>query len=111
MENEAQIVFPSPCNQCDSIVSENYVYCTNCGFPQNGSVKDLAFYEKQIRVNKDIEKEAKRKISNARNTLYIMAAISFVFGLISFRSYQGEALLLVNFIQGDYLFGFSLMVK
>lgn len=93
------IIFPSACNKCSEIVSEDYVFCTNCGFPQNGSVKDLAIYEKNIRDVGRNKEEANRKIKNARNTLYVMAAISLLFGLMSSSGFQGEALFTVGIIQ------------
>ncbi|MDT0558133.1 hypothetical protein RM697_05720 [Ichthyenterobacterium sp. W332] len=92
-------LFPSSCNHCSEIVSEEYVYCTYCGFPHNGTVKDLALYEKRIRDKDRTNEEAKRKIKNARNTLYVMSAITFLFGLFSFSGELGSALFTISTIQ------------
>lgn len=93
------VIFPSCCSSCLEIVSEKYVYCTHCGYPQNGSVKQMALHEKAIIDCKKDASEANRKIKNARTTLYVISVITFLFGLISFSGELGSALLTVSFIQ------------
>ena len=49
------------CSQCDSIVQLETVFCSNCGFPENGTKKEVAIFhaKKAMKKNKNMDAEKK----------------------------------------------------
>ena len=94
---EETIETPSlQCSFCQITIETENVFCTNCGFPENGTDKDKAVFHAKNVMKKNKNMDADKKIKTARNTLYVMAGISLVFGLILYYSSEEISILLTN---------------
>ncbi|WP_299432901.1 zinc ribbon domain-containing protein [uncultured Aquimarina sp.] len=72
------------CSQCNTEITLETKFCTNCGFPENGDEKEKAIYHAKKAMKKNQIKDNDKKINSARTTLYWMAGIFFVSGLFLF---------------------------
>ncbi|GAA0716484.1 hypothetical protein GCM10009430_12240 [Aquimarina litoralis] len=77
---------------------DNAKFCTYCGFPENGDDNEKAKFHAQRVLKKSQIREDRKKISSARNTLYWMAGIFFVSGLILFMNLGDIAVLIAGAI-------------
>ncbi|AUC75093.1 zinc-ribbon domain-containing protein [Olleya sp. Bg11-27] len=88
------------CKHCDMTIQEDDAFCEECGYPIKGSEQDVAkFYAKRV-MDKRKNNNAEEKIKSARNTLYVIAGVVFLFGLFLFFKNGDNVALLVNFILG-----------
>jgi len=86
------------CSECSTEIITASKFCANCGFPENGDEKEKAvFHAKKVMKKNEIMDDHK-KINSARNTLYWMAGIFFVFGLFYFFTTEDVGVLIVNTI-------------
>jgi hypothetical protein len=85
---EDKITVSSHCKMCETHVNADSIFCTNCGYPEHGTDKDVAIFHAHNAMEKNKNIDADRRVKSARNTLYVMAGISFVFGLILFFNDQ-----------------------
>jgi len=85
------------CSFCKEKMEPESVFCQHCGFPENGTEKEVAvFYGKRaMQKNKNIGAEG--KIKSARNTLYVIAGVILVVGLIAYLSNKDLFALGTNF--------------
>jgi hypothetical protein len=84
MEN----VLPAPpierCAHCFAEVKNDDVYCTNCGYPLKGSELDQrSFIANNEIVHIDIA-EFHKKVRSAGNTLYYLAGLFVISGIVNF---------------------------
>ncbi|MGY3791625.1 zinc-ribbon domain-containing protein [Aquimarina sp. 433] len=86
------------CSQCNEEMLSNAKFCTYCGFPENGDDNEKAKFHAQKVLKKSQIREDRKKISSARNTLYWMAGIFFVSGLILFMNLGDIAVLIAGAI-------------
>ncbi len=92
------------CSQCATEIALETKFCTNCGFPEHGDEKEKAVFHANRVIKKNEIIEDRKRINSARNTLYWMAGISFVFGLFYFFQSQDTVALIVQAIlSGIYL--------
>lgn len=91
------------CKCCSNSVKETDLYCQTCGFPLKGGEEE----QKQFIYNRDYKhlelKELNRKIKNAGTTLYVLAGLFTLLGVIYyFTNKENEqlalAVLLTNVI-------------
>lgn len=86
------------CSICKSTVNTESVYCSNCGFPQNGTDKEVSiFHANRVMENRKI-KDAADKISSARKTLYVMSGLSLIIGIILFFTMDDVSILISNVV-------------
>lgn len=64
------------CGQCRYINSCGYNFCTNCGHPLTQNRELHTLYMMRVRQRKELLLECETTIQLARNTLYILAAVS-----------------------------------
>ncbi|WP_296378014.1 hypothetical protein [Winogradskyella sp.] len=88
------------CSICKTIVDAESIFCSSCGFPENGTDKDVAQFHAKNAMKKNQHMDADKKIKSARNTLYVMAGITIVFATIAFFVNQDSATLITSFILG-----------
>ncbi len=94
---EENIENPSPqCSFCQTMIESENVFCINCGFPENGTDNDKAIFHARNVMKKNKNMDADKKIKSARNTLYVIAGLSFVFGIILYFSTNELSILLTN---------------
>jgi len=84
------------CSFCQTTIETENVFCINCGFPQNGTEKDKAVFHAKNVMEKNKNMDADKKIKSARNILYVIAGLSFVFGIILYYSSNEISILLAN---------------
>ena len=95
---EENIIESNFCSFCKESIESESVFCLNCGYPENGTEKDVAqFYGRRaMQKNKNID--AEEKIKSARTTLYVIAGATLVFGLIFYFSNKDLFTLATNFV-------------
>ncbi|WP_411765950.1 hypothetical protein [Winogradskyella sp. A3E31] len=84
------------CSICKTSMNPANVFCSECGFPENGSDKEVAQFHARRAMENNQHMDADKKIKSARNVLYVMAGITFIFGVIYFLTDQDIAVLLTN---------------
>jgi hypothetical protein len=78
-----QPVFPLPavhhniCSKCRYVNEQAYDFCTNCGQPLRNNRGQNNLYNFRTRQRKNLLQKCEENIQVARNTLYILAAVSF----------------------------------
>jgi len=83
MEEETSIEpKESSCSICKTPMQSENVFCPECGFPENGTDKDVAQFHARNAMQKNQNMDADKKIRSARNVLYVMAGITLVFGVV-----------------------------
>lgn len=78
---EEQILEVNNCEHCNSPVGKDQTFCENCGYPQNGDDSDKAKFHANRVLSNSKSKEAPHLIRKARNTLFVISGITFLFGL------------------------------
>jgi hypothetical protein len=86
------------CSKCDSIIEIENIFCSNCGYPEHGTEKDIAVFHANKAMERNKNMDAGKKIKSARNTLYVMAGVTFVFGVFLFFQDYDSAVLITNVI-------------
>lgn len=86
------------CSQCNEEMLGNAKFCTYCGFPENGDDHEKAKFHAQKVLKKSQIKEDRKKISSARNTLYWMAGIFFISGLVLYTNLDDIIVLIAGVI-------------
>ena len=72
------------CSICKTPITTDDTFCSECGFPENGTDKDVAQFHARNAMQKNQHMDADKKIKSARNVLFVMAGITIVFGVIYF---------------------------
>jgi hypothetical protein len=76
------ILSPIKCEYCASTVSEQDQFCINCGFPLKGSEGEQRQFISTKNYKHHEIKELTRKTKNAQITLFVLAGLFFVIGVI-----------------------------
>ncbi len=71
---------PEKCFNCKSEVSRDEVFCSECGFPQNGTDEEKNKFEYRIKIKKDAYEEAQKKVRGVRTLLFVLAGINVLAG-------------------------------
>jgi len=85
------------CTFCSETIEKEAIYCASCGYPENGSEKDVAKFYGRRAMQKNRNTDAKDKIKSARNTLYIIAGATLIFGLLGYFQNKDLFTLATNF--------------
>ncbi len=99
------------CSNCRSEMDEAEKYCNNCGYPEHGDEKEQSRFMYSIKLKQDALAEAKKKLSNVRVMLYILAAINVMVGLYWLASEGGFADGIANIITAAVFIGCAILVK
>ncbi|AUC14886.1 hypothetical protein BTO06_06935 [Tenacibaculum sp. SZ-18] len=73
----------SLCSFCKKPIQSDVVFCSHCGHPENGTDKERAQFFAKRAIAKKRKIDAKNKISSARNTLFVLAGMMVLFGIIN----------------------------
>lgn len=92
------ILNPSKCRACGSTVNEQDQFCTSCGFPLKGTDEEQNLFISARHFRKNQVHELRRKIKNAQTTLFVLAGLFFVVGIIYY------------FISGQNDLAFAVMI-
>jgi hypothetical protein len=92
------------CTQCQALIKEEQKFCPGCGFPQRGTAGDKAKYHAEQSMARGKSREAPKLIKQARNTLFFVAGLTFLYGIIIFFAQDDTATLIAAAIMtGIYL--------
>ncbi len=72
------------CSFCKEKMAMESVFCQDCGFPENGTEKEVAVFYGNRAMQKNKNVGAEGKIKSARNTLYVIAGIILAAGLFRY---------------------------
>ena len=62
-------------------MDQEQIYCSNCGYPEKGTVSEKAKFNSDEVLARYKAAEAPRQIKSARNTLFVIAGLAFLTGL------------------------------
>ena len=88
------------CTICKNSMDMEDLYCSECGYPEKGTEREIALYHARRAMQKNQNMDADKKIRLARNILYVMAGIVLVFGFFSFFEDEDVGVLITNAILG-----------
>ena len=88
------------CSICKTPMQLENKFCPECGFPENGTEREVAQFHARNAMKKNQHMDADQKIKSARNVLYVMAGIILLFGFINFFRDQDVALLISSVVIG-----------
>lgn len=86
MEIEENIALPEVCNQCETVLKDEHTYCPSCGYPQRGTAGEKSKFHANRVINKSKANQAPAVIRQARTILFVIAGITFVYGIFLFYS-------------------------
>lgn len=90
-QTETLITPSANCTHCKVEIKTEAVFCPSCGYPEKGTdIEKSKFIANNI-MNKNEHFDADKKVKSARNTLYILAAATFVLNFIQ-TTFQHEEL-------------------
>lgn len=97
--NQIDIEDFSVCYYCDSTgLNETDKFCPNCGFPQRGTQIEMRKFFWNISNKKKLVEEQKLNVKKARNILFILAGLNFIFGIYLGVIAEKNIAVLITFI-------------
>jgi len=84
------------CSQCQTPISSDHKFCVNCGFPERGSDREKSGFHANRVLNARRSQMAKKEIKSGRNSLLIIAGLSFLFGIGYFFLHDDTATLIAS---------------
>lgn len=94
METEEIIALPEICKQCETVLKDEHTYCPSCGYPQRGTAGEKSKFHANRVMTKSKANQAPVVIRQARNILFFIAAITFLYGIFIFYSHDDIATLI-----------------
>ena len=92
------------CTHCQTIIKEEQKFCPGCGFPQRGTAGEKSKFHAEQSLTRGKSREAPKLIRQARNTLFFVAGITFIYGIIIFFAQDDTATLIAaGIMTGIYL--------
>ncbi len=88
------------CTICKTSMDLEDIYCSECGYPEKGTEREIALFHARRAMQKNQNMDAGKKIRSARNILYVMAGIVLVIGFFDFFQSQDMGVLITNAILG-----------
>jgi len=86
------------CSQCSNLIEEQQVYCTYCGFPEQGTEQEKSKFHAGRVIKARTARSAKDGVKSARNTLFIMSALMGIAGIFYFFSLDGDIGVLITYM-------------
>lgn len=83
---EEILIKSTTCSNCESEMRAENTFCTSCGFPDLGTEQQRSSFHAKRVLDIRSSGEALKHIKSGRNSLFAIAALSLVFGFISFYS-------------------------
>lgn len=76
------ILNPPKCRACGININEQDQFCTSCGFPLKGSEVEQELFLGNRRYKQHQMHDLRRKIKNAQTTLFVLAGLFFILGIL-----------------------------
>ena len=104
------------CKNCQKQVHPTERYCTDCGFPMNASEEEENQFYYKLGAKKLQLQELDRKIKNAKTTLWVIAGLTFLGGLLMYFMLQDShenalVILITNTIVALLFLGLAELAK
>ena len=93
------ILNPSTCRACGNTVNEQDQFCIGCGFPLKGTEQEQNLFISTRHFKKNQVFALRKKIKNAQTTLFVLAGIFLVVGVIYY------------FVVGQNDLGFAVLIQ
>lgn len=71
----------STCSRCNTQLTEEDIFCPNCGYPEKASEEEKKKYDYRIKLRQDIVDDAKKKLKNVKILLYVIIGLNVVLGI------------------------------
>ena len=78
------------CKNCLKPVHTTERFCTACGFPMNASEEEENLFYYRLGAKKLQLLELDKKVSNAKTTLWVIAGLTFLGGVIMYLMWKGS---------------------
>lgn len=103
--------YSTKCSNCNSEISNSDVFCSNCGYPENGSDQEKNKFNYRIKLRQDVVKDAKQKLVQIQFFLAFLGVLYTALGM--YFLYSGFNLVdyLANFIVAAIFFACIYWVK
>ncbi|WP_299676417.1 hypothetical protein [uncultured Dokdonia sp.] len=85
------------CSLCASAMEEHYIFCISCGYPEKGSEEEQTKFHARRILDVRNSSDARQGITGARNILFIIAGINFLWGIYYFFQSDQDLSLLIYF--------------
>lgn len=72
------------CTHCGAIIKDEQKYCSGCGYPQRGSAGEKSKFHAHRIMKKSKAQDAPKVIRQARVILFVIAGITFIYGIFLF---------------------------
>lgn len=86
------------CEHCNAINGPVNKYCSQCSFPIRGSEEEKASFHLTVSSRRRFLDDANGKIKSARNAIYGLSALFFIFGLFMGFGMDDFATMIVNLV-------------
>lgn len=70
------------CSKCNSPLTEEDKFCSNCGYPERGTTAEKNKYNLSVKLKKDVVDDAKKKLKNVKILLFVVAGINVIVGIV-----------------------------
>jgi len=94
---EEKELAPLQCSFCDVTMDENQAFCVSCGFPEKGTKQEQSKFHADRILNMRKSSEARSGITGARNTLFIIAALTMLWGVYYFFQLGKDSEILITY--------------
>ncbi len=94
---EEKILDSLQCSICNAHMEENQIFCMSCGFPENGTTQEQSKFHAHRVLAMRQSSEARTGITSARNTLYIIAALTMLWGIYYFFQLEKDSAILITY--------------
>ena len=81
---------PMTCSCCSGSAKENDQFCPNCGYPLDGTETEQYNFIYNRNYKQTELEDLNKKIRSASTTLYVLAGLSFITGLIIYVLHKDE---------------------
>lgn len=86
------------CSHCKTVIPTGQKFCTSCGYPEEGSEQEKAKFHADRVMNQSKTNDAPKLIRQARNTLFAIGGITFLYGLYEYATMPDMAVLVAYLI-------------
>ena len=86
------------CACCNTEYNSTDIHCASCGFPFQGTEQERHQYLVQYISNRNDKEEAQSKIKSSKIVLYLLAAFTIVWSIISFFNDADIKLIIMNLL-------------
>lgn len=69
------------CSKCNTSISNEDLFCSNCGYPERAGKREKDKYEYRIKLKKDVIEDAEKKLKNVKILLFVIAGFNLLMGL------------------------------